>query len=153
MNWNCFIVAATVAALFPSPSSQAGEFSKTLGFELGKWYEIEVVDGPVTLHRLSIDRHTAGVTKSKLFRPGRNSQYTDTLQIRLEYSNHATRDWDTFIEIEWLDDQGAVIDGYRSKENLDEGESHEMVTASLSTLRYGISRASKLRVKLGFQPE
>ncbi|MCB1044455.1 MAG: hypothetical protein KDC35_16045 [Acidobacteria bacterium] len=138
------------AALF-SLTAMAGEVSKNVNFQLDKWIELEVTDGPVTLHRIRIEKISAGgLTKSKLFRPG-NSENLQEIQIQLEFSNDSSRDWEAHIDLGWYDGAGKLIDGYRDKENLDESENHDLATVTLSTLKYGIEAAKKLKFTIKFE--
>ena len=126
----------------------AGEVEKTVPFALDQWIDLASEDGPVTLHRMRIERH-AGVTKSRIMRPG-NAEYLQDVQIQIEYSNAASRDWEARLRIEWLDADGRAIDGYNDTENLDSDSRHDQQTVTLSTLRYGLDRASKLKIRIEF---
>lgn len=143
------VLAGLLAAGTPAA---AGGVSKTFAFELDKWYDLDdAKQGPVSFHRIQISRHEGLLTKSNLFRPG-NAEYLASIEIRLEYSNSATRDWKARFHLALLDEQEREIDGYNGSEELDEGESHEMVTIKLSTLKYGLERARKLRVVIEAEP-
>jgi len=137
--------------LFPADTLLAGEVAKSVPFQLDQWTELQAVDGPVTLHRVRLARQ-AGMTKSKLFRPGQ-SEYLEDVQVQLEFSNDATKDWEARLKVEWLDADGAVIDGYDASENLDNEARREVQTVTLSTLRYGIARAKTLRLSITFYPD
>ncbi|MCB1050776.1 MAG: hypothetical protein H6510_10875 [Acidobacteria bacterium] len=130
----------------------AGETKKNVPFKLDQWVELKSTDGPVTLHRIRIVEQSGGLTKSKLMRPG-NAEHLQTIQIQIEYSNSASRDWDAHLDIAWVDADGVVIDGYNDKENLDSEESYEKVTVTLSTLKYGLKRAKTLKVKISYEPD
>lgn len=132
-------------------AAAAGEVEKRVAFQLDQWVDLQASDGPVTLHRLRVARQSAGA-KSMFVRPG-NTQYLKDVQIQLEYTNDATRDWEAQLEIEWLDADGVAIDGYRDEENLDSESRHDEQTVTLSTLRYGLDRARTLRIRVVFQPD
>ncbi len=153
MGLRCAVVlaAAVVSSLAGTGAAAAGEVEKSVPFELDRWVELGATDGPVTLHRLRVARQAAGA-KSKLVRPG-NSQYLADVQIQLEFTNDATRDWEARLEVEWLDADGAVIDGYGDSENLDSESRHDEQTVTLSTLRYGLERARTLKIRIRFQPD
>jgi len=153
MGLRCAVVlaAAVVSSLAGTGAAAAGEVEKSVPFELDRWVELGATDGPVTLHRLRVARQAAGA-KSKLVRPG-NSQYLADVQIQLEFTNDATRDWEARLDVEWLDADGAVIDGYGDTENLDSESRRDEQTVTLSTLRYGLDRARKLKVRIRFQPD
>ncbi|HEX4952398.1 MAG TPA: hypothetical protein VF017_03250 [Thermoanaerobaculia bacterium] len=139
-------VAAALAAL--ALPLHAGTVDKTVNFALDQWIELNATDGPVTLHRLMIAKQ-GGITKSKLLRPS-NSEYLTDVQIVLEFSNDASKDWEAALEIEWVDANGQAIDGYNDTESLDSESHQDDTTVTLSTLKYGLERAKKLKVKIDF---
>lgn len=145
------LTAVLLAGVPPRPAA-AGSVEKSFAFELDKWYALDATDGPVTLHRIRLHRETGVLTKSAIFRPG-NSQYLSTVQIQVEYTNQATKDWTAKLDITWVDGDDKTIDGYTGSENLDDGARHENLTVTLSTLRYGVDQAKKLKVHLSFDPE
>ena len=114
---------------------------------LTEWVELGVKDGPVTLHRIRVAEVTGHFKPSELVRP-LNPDYMKTVRIELEYSNSATRDWETRMAVEWFDSDGVVIDGFKGDENLDDSESHDLVTVTWATLKYGLARGKTLKVKL-----
>lgn len=144
------LVLSLALPLAASPAV-AGEVEKSLPFELGRWIDLAASDGPVTLHRIRIARQGVGA-KSRILRPG-NSEYLEDVQIQLEFSNDATRDWEARLRIKWLDADGAVIDGYNDSETLGSEERHDEQTVTLSTLRYGLERAKKLELRIEFEPD
>lgn len=142
----------TCLALIVAASALAGgPVDKAVPFELGKWIELEHTEGPVVLHRIRVVEQTGAITKSTIFRPV-GSEYLKTVQIQLEYSNSATKDWGCFMQVEWLDADEKVIDGYRDSESLDDREVHDAATVTLSTLKYGLERAKTLRIRLEVHP-
>jgi len=124
----------------------AAAVEKSVPFALDQWIELKSTEGPVTLHRIRLASQ-GGLTKSKVFRPG-GSSYTTDVQIQLEFSNDSTDDWEARIRFEWLDAAGVVIDGYDGSENLDDEARYEQQTMTLSTLRYGLDKAKKLRLEI-----
>lgn len=155
MRLQTLIVAATASALLclATPSAEAGEVSTSFPFEIDKWYELEVTDGPVTLHRIRVKEDTGGITKARIFRPGRDNPYSTTVVIELEYSNDSSRDWDAKITAHWADAEGTPIDGYVGTESLDEEERLEATTMTLATLKYGIEKAKTFDVEIRFEPD
>jgi hypothetical protein len=151
MRWPALAAFAVTAAI--SVPARSAPYQRTVPFVLDQWVDIEQKDGPVTLHRLRIERK-AGIKgfKSVLTRPG-NSQFLQDVQIQLEYSNPSTTDWQVKARIVWLDAADQVIDGYEGTEDLDEGESHELATMLFSTLRYGLDQARRLRIELEVIPD
>ncbi len=74
------------------------------------------------------------------------------MQIQVEFSNEASKDWEMRLKVEWLDGDGRVIDGYDDTENLDSDSRYDQQTVTLSTLRYGLERARQLRVRISYYP-
>ena len=93
-----------------------------------------------------------GVTKSSFMRPG-NSEYLDDVQLQLEFTNDATKDWEAKFSVEWLDSDGRAIDGYQGTEGLDSEKRHDQQTVTVSTLKYGLERAKKLKIRIDFNPD
>lgn len=145
------IVAVAVSCLLSGGVAYAGDFEKKVPFAFDQWFDVNSTDGPVTLHRIRIVRERASA-KSRIMRPG-NSEYLQDVQIQLEYTNDAKRDWETRMKVEWLDDQGKAIDGYNDDENLDGDSRHDEATVTLSTLLYGLERAKTLSIKLDYHEE
>lgn len=138
-----------LAALLCSLPAAAGEVAKSFTFELDKWYELASTDGPVTLHRLRLERAGSGF---KLARLG-SSDYSAAVELQLEYTNDSSSDWKADVVVEWLDARGEVIDGYRSDMNLDEDDRHELKKSTITTLRYGLDQAKKLRIEIRTNPD
>ena len=144
------ILALAVAVVVPA-AALAGTAEKTVPFAFDQWVELASTDGPVTLHRVRIVRQ-GGVTKSSFMRPG-GSQYLDDVQVQLEFTNDATKDWEAKFSIEWLDGEGHAIDGYQGKEDLDSEQRHDQQTVTLSTLKYGLEKAKKLKIRIDYNPD
>lgn len=140
------VLMAAVALSTPIVA-RAADVDTTVNFALDKWYDLEVAEGPVTLHRIRIAKQSGPVTKSLFVRPG-NDEFLQTIQIQLEYSNDATTDWVADIDLELVDSDGVAIDGYHDDEGLGDGERHEEATVTLSTLKYGLERVKKMRLKI-----
>lgn len=142
----------TCLTLLVAASVMAGDaIDKSVPFELGTWIELERTEGPVVLHRMRVVEQTGTITKSSIFRPS-GSEYLKTVQIQVEYSNSATKDWTAWMQVEWVDADGKIIDGYRGDESLDDREVHDLVTVTLSTLKYGLERAKDLKIHLEVKP-
>jgi hypothetical protein len=136
-----------ILALTTPLAAAAADVDTTVHFTLDKWYDLNVSEGPITLHRIRIAKVDGPVTKSVFVRPG-NSEFLQTIQIQLEYSNDSTADWEARIDLALLDSSGAEIDGYNDDEGLGDGERHEEATVMLSTLKYGLERAKKMRLRI-----
>ena len=144
------LAASLLVSSLALPAS-AGDFSKTYTFELDKWYELNSTDGPVTLHRVRLEKSGGGFTK--LARMGGSSEYSAAIELQLEYTNESTNDWDADVVVEWLDGKGEAIDGFRTEINLDEEDRHELKKSTLTTLRYGLDQARKVRIEIRTNPE
>ena len=136
--------ALAVALLLSSTPAAAVE--KNVAFALDQWIDLNVTEGPVTLHRIRLASQS-GVTKSKIFRPG-GSMFTTDVQIQLEFTNQSTDDYEARIRFEWLDAAGVAIDGYDGTESLDNEARFEQQTMTISTLRYGLDKAKKIRLAI-----
>lgn len=145
----CALLVLAVLAI--AAPAAAGTFEKDVPFALEEWIAVDSKEGPVTLHRLRLHKERQSA-KSRIMRPG-NSEYLQDIQIQLEYTNDATRDWEAKLRVEWLDENGVVIDGYNDEENLDSESRHDEATVTLSTLRYGLERAKKLSVRIEYHAE
>lgn len=143
---------ALAVALLAGPSAVAsGRVEKSVDFSLGTWVDLNVTEGPVTLHRIRLVEQSGQFTKSQFIRPV-GGEYLQTVQIQLEYSNSATKDWEAYLKFEWLDADGQVIDGYNDSESLDDREVHDDTTVTLSTLKYGLARAKTIRFSISVTP-
>ena len=136
--------------LLPSPAT-AGSVEKSVAFALEEWIDLASTDGPATLHRIRLTQQ-GGFTKSKFMRPGA-SEYLEDVQIQLEFTNDSTKDWDANITFEWYDADGKLIDGYRGTESLDSESRQDDQTITLSTLKYGLQRAKKLKLKIDYEKD
>lgn len=139
-----FLVALVVA---PAPG-EAAVVDKDVPFALDTWFDVSSSDGPLTIHRVRVSLERGNV-KSMLTRPG-NAEYLETVQVQVEYTNDATRDYDAKLDIHWLDSSGKVIDGYTDEENMDEESRHDEMTATFSTLKYGLERAKTLHIGIRY---
>jgi hypothetical protein len=144
---------ALAGGLATGGRAEAAGFERTVPFALDQWIGIELKEGPVTIHRVRVERK-GGLKgfKSTVSRPG-NSQFLQDVQIQIEYSNTSTADWQVRGRIVWLDAADKTIDGYEGTEDLDEEESHDVATMLFSTLRYGLDQARKLHIALEVVPD
>jgi hypothetical protein len=143
-------IALALMTLLPA-ATYAGTAEKTVPFALDQWVDLASTDGPLTLHRVRIVRQ-GGVTKSSFMRPG-NSKFLEDVQIQIEFTNDSSNDWEARVAIEWLDAEGRTIDGYDGKESLDSEQRHDQQTITLSTLKYGVEKAKKLKIRIDTNPD
>jgi hypothetical protein len=139
-----------VLGLLPAPAA-AGSVEKSVNFALDEWIDLSSTDGPTTLHRVRLARQ-GGFTKSKFMRPG-SSDYLEDVQIQLEFTNESSKDWDAEIVFEWFDADGKLIDGYKGTESLDSESKQDDQTITLSTLKYGLQRAKKLKLRIDYEKD
>ncbi|MBZ0114447.1 MAG: hypothetical protein K8J08_18435 [Thermoanaerobaculia bacterium] len=141
-----FVFLMLGAALIPTPA-QALEVVKTFDFSLDQWQELETTEGTVTLHRIRLVRNQGRITKASFQRPY-NQEYLEALQIELEYTNEDSKSKEIRVEVEWLDAEGEVIDGFGANEDLRKKSARRKISTSLSTARYGLSKAETMKVRL-----
>ena len=146
-------VVLAIPLIGSASRGSAAKIEKDVPLELDRWIELESKDGPVTIHRIRIEKQKGDVTKASFIRPG-NTQFLDTVRILVEYSNRdKNKDWEADLDITWLDGSGEEIDGYRDDENVNNDESHEEISVTLATLRYGLRRGKTLRIRIDYHPE
>lgn len=147
----CVFVALLYLTTAGLGVAEAADLSESETFELDQWYELTATDGPVTLHRIRLERKEGRLTKSSVARP-HNQEYLDTLAIQLEYTNESDRKWRARIDVRWLDEDGQVIDGFSGNETLDKKSARKITSMSLSTLKYGVEKADKLEIEIHYEP-
>lgn len=128
-------------------AANALEVVKTFDFSLDEWQELESTEDAVTLHRIRLVRNQGRLTKAAFQRPY-NQEYLEALQIELDYTNGGSKDKEVRVEVEWLDAEGEVIDGFGANEDLDKKSARKTTSTSLSTARYGLGKAETLKVRL-----
>ena len=136
-----------LAVVLTAVPAAAADIDKEFPFKLDEWFPLEVSEGDLTIHRVRV-KTIKGNVKSKIFRPT-NTEFVQTVQIQVEYTNDSSRDVEADLDIVWVDSRGNVIDGYRDEEDMDEDE-HDEMTAMISTSAYGLEQAKKLLVKIHF---
>ena len=147
-SWMLSMLAATVLAV---PASAQTSVDRTVPFELDKWYELDVKEGPITLHRLRLERAPGGGLKARV--TGGEDEYRAAVKVEIEYSNAASSDWRGVFRISWVDESGEAIDGYNGSHQLSEKKDFERASGTVTTLRYGLARAKKLRLFLSVKPD
>ena len=148
-----FVAAALLVLSVAAGNIHAAGAARTFAFEADKWFSLDdVKQGPITLHRIQVAHQKGLLTKSNLFRPG-NADYLASVEIRIEYSNSATRDMKARLQIALLDEAGREMDGYSGKEDMDSEQKFQLITIKLSTLKYALDRAKQLRVAVDSEPE
>jgi hypothetical protein len=143
------LLAMTVLAV---PAAAQVTVDKTLPFETDKWYDLGVKEGPITLHRIHLERQGGGGLKSRVVHAG-DEEWTLPLKIEVEYSNVSTTDWKGVVRITWVDEGGEPIDGYNGRWNLDEKTDFNRAGATVTTSRYGLAHARKLKLMINVRPE
>jgi len=146
-SWMVTLLAAVLAA----PASAQTSVDKTVPFELDKWYELNVKEGPITLHRIRLERSGGGGLKARV--SGGEDEYRIPVKVELEYSNVSSSDWRAVFRISWVDDGGEAIDGYNGSHELEEKKDFSRAGGTVTTLRYGLIRARKVRFLLNVKPD
>jgi opacity protein-like surface antigen len=149
MTRSCLV--AVLAAGLAVPAAAQTSVDKTVPFELDKWYQLDVKEGPITLHRIRLERQGGGGLKARV--RGADEEYSAVIKVELEYSNASSTDWRAAFRISWTDDHGEAIDGYNGSSELDEKKDFDRVGGTVTTLRYGLAHARKLRVVIGVKPD
>ena len=149
-SWMVTLLAATVLAA-PAPASAQTSVDRTVPFELDKWYELNVKEGPVTLHRIRLERTSGGGLKARV--TGGEDEYRVPVKVELEYSNISSTDWKAVFRVSWMDEGGETIDGYNGSHQLDEKKDFNRAGGTVTTLRYGLAHARKLRLLLNVKPD
>ncbi len=147
-SWMFTLLTAT---LLTAPASGQTTVDKTVPFELDKWYELNVKEGPITLHRIRLERAGGGGLKARV--TGGEDEYRVPVKAELEYSNVASSDWRVVFRVSWVDESGEAIDGYNGSHQLSEKKDFERASGTVTTLRYGLARAKKLRLFLSVKPD
>ncbi|HEV7500331.1 MAG TPA: hypothetical protein VGQ33_10025 [Vicinamibacteria bacterium] len=140
---------ATTALAIPA---SAQSVDKTLPFELDHWYELNVKDGPITLHRIHLERLSGGGLKARVTHAA-DEEYTVPVKIELEYSNASSTDWKAALRVTWVDENGEAIDGYTGNHQLDEKKDFDRTGGTVTTLRYGLAHARKLKLLISVRPD
>lgn len=146
-----FVLAILAVAALAVPAAAQTTVDKTLPFELDKWYELNVKEGPITLHRLHLERQGGVPLKARV--AGSDEEFRVPVKVEIEYSNIASTDWKAVVRITWLDEHGEVIDGYNDSAGLDEKKDFNRTGGTVVTLKYGLAHARKLRVLVSVRPE
>jgi|CXWL01.1.fsa_nt_gi hypothetical protein len=151
--WPRLLLLALAAPLLLVNAAPAAAvvFEKEVPFVLGEWVDVSLTDGDVTIYRLKIDRE--GSMLDKAMRPGRSADFAQHVDLKIEYTNAAKKDWKAKVRAVWADADGLTIDGFDGSENLDHEESHEIGKSSLSTIKYGLDRAKTLKLRVELQPD
>jgi hypothetical protein len=152
MTLNRLLALAILAvASAAAPAAAQPTVDKNLPFELDKWYELNVKEGPITLHRLRLERQGGVPLKARV--TGGDDDFRVPVKVEIEYSNVSSTDWKAVVRITWLDEQGQVIDGYNGTSGLDEKKDFDRSGGTVVTLKYGLAHARKLRVLISARPE
>ena len=81
-SWMVTLLAGTVLA---APASAQTSVDKTVPFELDKWYELNVKEGPITLHRIRLERTGGGGLKARV--TGGEDEYR--VPVKVDGTGHA----------------------------------------------------------------
>lgn len=146
-----WMVAVLGMVVLARPAAAQRSVDKSVPFELDKWYALDVKEGPITLHRVHLERPGGVSLKARV--AGADDEYRVPLKVELEYSNASSTDWKAVVRVFWLDDRGEVIDGYNGSSELDEKKDFDRVGGTVVTLKYGLAHARKLRLLIDVRPD
>jgi hypothetical protein len=150
--WRSSMMVLLATAALAVPAAAQVTVDKTVPFELDKWYELGAKEGPVLLHRIHLERQGGPGLKARVAH-GADEEWTASVKVELEYSNASSTDWKGVVRLTWLDDNGEAIDGYNGRHQLDEKTDFGRVSGTVTTLRYGLAHARKLRLLINVRPE
>ena len=145
------MLAVLAVAVLARPAPAQPSVDKTVPFELGKWYELNVKEGPITLHRVHLERPGGVPLKARV--TGADDEYRVPVKVEVEYSNASSTDWKATVRISWLDERGDVIDGYNGTSEIDEKKDFDRIGGTVVTLKYGLAHARKLRLLITVRPD
>jgi hypothetical protein len=152
MRLRSLVMTLAAAAALAAPAAAQAPLDKTVPFELDKWYELNVKDGPITLHRLRLERQGGGGLKARVTRAA-DEEFTAPVKVELEYSNASSTDWKAAFRIAWVDEAGEAIDGYNGSHQLDEKKDFDRCGGTVTTLKYGLAKARRLRLRINVKPD
>jgi hypothetical protein len=140
-------LAATVPAVAPARRWS----SKTVPFELGR----SGTNAPTSkkADHASLATGREPLERAALQTALSEDEYRVPVKAELEYSNAASSDWRVAFRISWVDESGESIDGYNGSHQLSEKKDFERASGTVTTLRYGLARAKKLRLLLSIKPD
>lgn len=148
MRLTSCLAVATLAVL-TVPAHAQTSVNKTVTFELDRWWDLDVKEGPITLHRIRLERQGAGI-KSRI--QGAN-EFQLPVKLEIEYTNASSTDWEAACHVVWLDAAGEPIDGYTGSLELDEDKKFDRVGGYVTTGKYGLAHAKKLKIVLNIKPD
>jgi hypothetical protein len=145
------LLAIFAAAALAAPAAAQTTVDKTLPFELDKWYELSAKEGPITLHRLRLERQGGVPLKARV--AGSDDEFRVPVKVEIEYSNVSSTDWKGVVRLTWFDEHGELVDGYNGTVGLDEKKDFNRSGGTVVTLKYGLAHARKLRILVNVHPE
>src|SRR5262245_29398386 len=80
------VAAVLLSVAGPARPADQVTVDKTVPFELDHWYALDARDGPVTLHRIHLERQAGPGLKARVVHNA-DEEWTVPIKIEIEYSN------------------------------------------------------------------
>ena len=144
------LAVAAIAASAPD-AAQATVLKHSCEFRLETWCDINLVDGPVTIHRARVTTTEAGL-RSISATNVLNDEYIKRISVQIEYTNEGGRKYKSFVKVRWLDETGESIDGFGDEEGLEANKARGMIKRSIGALKYGLVKAKTIEVEVNVNP-
>src|SRR6187401_2523147 len=91
--------ALAIAAMgVTAHSAQATVLKQACEFRLEAWCDINLVDGPVTIHRARVTTTEAGI-RSISAKNVLNDEYLKRISVQIEYTNEGDRKYKSFVKV------------------------------------------------------
>jgi hypothetical protein len=144
-------VALALSAVLAAPGAAQTSVDKTVPFELDKWHELNAKEGPITLHRIRLEKQGGVPLKNRV--TGGDDEFRVGIKVEIEYTNASSTEWRAISRITWVDDRGELIDGFNGSNELEEKKDFDRVGGTVVTLKYGLAHARRLRLLINARPD
>jgi hypothetical protein len=145
--WLAFGVLVSVGG----DRAEATLLKHSCDFQIEHWCDINLTDGPVTIHRARVTTTDTGlrsISASNVL----NDEYLKRVMVQIEYTNEGSRKYKSFAKVRWLDGDGEPIDGFGDEEGLEAGKTRAMIKRSIGALTYGLTKAKTLEIEVNVNP-
>jgi hypothetical protein len=146
-----FWLAFGVLLVAGAPRAGATVLKHSCDFALEAWCDINLTDGPVTIHRARVTTTDAGI-RSISATNVLNDEYLKRIMVQVEYTNEGGRKYKSFVKVRWLDADGEAIDGFGDEEGLEANKARGMIKRSIGALKYGLVKAKTFEVEVNVNP-
>jgi hypothetical protein len=146
-----FAIAFGLILVAGVPRAEATVLKHSCDFRLETWCDINLTDGPVTIHRARVTTTESGL-RSISATNVLNDEYLKRIMVQIEFTNEGSRKYKSFVKVRWLDSEGEAIDGFGDEEGLEPGKTRGVIKRSIGALKYGLTRAATLDVEINVNP-